>query len=224
MDAATPPPSEGHDFRHALVVDDLAASREWMAASLTEAFPLIRVETAACLAEGLLAASRAPDIALIDLGLPDGSGVQLIEVLRRNEPPPLCIVATVFDDDGHLFPALRAGAEGYLLKEQSRAGIVDALRGIAAGRPPLSPSIARRLLAHFRPAPAAREPALLTARETDVLRAIAKGFTVQQCAEMLSLSPHTVAGYLKGVYRKLAVSSRAEATMEAARRGLISVG
>ena len=211
-------------FRRALVVDDLVASRDWLELALREAFAGIEVSTAGSLAEGLLAAQQAPDIALVDLGLPDGSGVQLIEVLRRAQPPPLCVVATVFDDDGHLFPALRAGAEGYLLKEQSRETVVESLRGIVEGRPPLSPSIARRLLAHFRPPPAAPDPAPLTARETDVLRAIAKGYTVQQAAGLLSLSPHTVAGYLKEIYRKLAVGSRAEATIEAARRGLIGTG
>lgn len=216
--------SSARTFASALVVDDLAASRAWMAQALAEAFPGIVLREADSLADGLLALDPLPDLAVIDLGLPDGSGLQLIEVLRRAASPPLCLVATVFDDDGHLFPALRAGAEGYLLKDQSVAAVADALRGIASGRPPLSPSIARRLLAHFRPAPLA--PAVaespLTARETEVLRAVAKGYTVQQAAELLQLSPHTVAGYLKEVYRKLAVGSRAEATLEAARRGLIA--
>jgi len=211
--------------QHILVVDDLAASRAWMRSALALAFPEAQVQEADSLASGLLALQPLPDIALIDLGLPDGSGIELIEVLRRGEPPPLCIVATVFDDDGHLFPALRAGAEGYLLKDQPAEAVAQALTGIAEGRPPLSPSIARRLLSHFRPTPAPQSEAIaLTARETEVLQAIAKGYTVQQVAGLLSLSPHTVAGYLKEVYRKLAVSSRAEATLEAARRGLITSG
>ncbi len=216
--------SASPSFASVLVVDDLAASRSWMAAALDLAFPGIARSEAGSLAEGLLAVDPPPALAVIDLGLPDGSGLQLIEVLRRAPDPPLCLVATVFDDDGHLFPALRAGAEGYLLKDQSVEAVADALRGIAAGRPPLSPSIARRLLAHFRPSPepvSARESPL-TGRETDVLRAVAKGYTVQQAAGLLQLSPHTVAGYLKEVYRKLAVGSRAEATLEAARRGLIA--
>lgn len=209
--------------KHILVVDDLAASRAWLRSALNLAFPDAQVQEADCLASGLLALHPPPDIALIDLGLPDGSGIELIEVLRRAERPPLCVVATVFDDDGHLFPALRAGAEGYLLKDQPAEAVAQALTGIAEGRPPLSPSIARRLLSHFRPSPQAQTEAVaLTTRETEVLQAIAKGYTVQQVAGLLSLSPHTVAGYLKEVYRKLAVSSRAEATLEAARRGLIA--
>jgi DNA-binding NarL/FixJ family response regulator len=223
MSAADSTPSNAGSPQHVLVVDDLAASRAWMLRALGLAFPQAQVRQADCLAAGLLMLEPTPDIAVIDLGLPDGSGIELIEVLRRAERPPLCIVATVFDDDGHLFPALRAGAEGYLLKDQPAEAVAQALTGIAEGRPPLSPSIARRLLSHFRPTPAPQNEAVaLTARETEVLQAIAKGYTVQQVAGLLSLSPHTVAGYLKEVYRKLAVSSRAEATLEAARRGLIA--
>ena len=211
-------------FSRALLVEDLADSRRWLRGALEAAFPGIVVAEAATLAEGLLASADPPPLALIDLGLPDGSGVQLIEVLRRRAPGCLCVVVTVFDDDGHLFPALRAGAQGYLLKDQPTDQLADTLRGIAAGQPPLSPSIARRLLGHFRAAapPVDSEGDTLTARETDVLRLVAKGYTVQQAADTLSLSRHTVSGYLKDVYRKLAVNSRAEATLEAARRGLIA--
>lgn len=216
-------------FTRALLVEDLADTRRWLRAALAAAFPGIVVSEAATLAEGLLAATPAPDLALVDLGLPDGSGVQLIEALLRRVPACVCVVVTVFDDDGHLFPALRAGAQGYLLKDQPPLQLAETLRGIVAGQPPLSPSIARRLLGHFRALPAAG-PALavpeggeaLTARETDVLRLVAKGYTLPQTADALSLSRHTVSGYLKDVYRKLAVSSRAEATIEAARRGLIA--
>lgn len=207
----------------ALVVDDLAGSRDWLQRALQLAFPGIVVSQAGSLAEALQHIDPPPPLALIDLGLPDGSGVQLIEALRAKAATTLCVVATVFDDDAHLFPALRAGAEGYVLKDQSHEALAEMLRGIAAGQPPLSPSIARRLLRHFQPAPAApvEEAEALTARETDVLRLIAKGLTVGEAAGLLDLSRHTVAGYLKTVYRKLSVNSRAEAALEATRRGLV---
>lgn len=206
----------------ALVVDDLAGSRDWLSRALALAFPGIVVHQAATLAEALAQIEPPPPLALIDLGLPDGSGVRLIEALRARSAATLCIVATVFDDDAHLFPALRAGAEGYVLKDQTPEALAEMLSGIAAGQPPLSPSIARRLLRHFQPEPepAAAEEAL-TARETDVLRLVAKGLTVIEVATMLELSRHTVAGYLKAIYRKLSVSSRAEAALEATRRGLV---
>lgn len=201
----------------ALVVDDLASSRDWLARALDIAFPGIRIAFAASLAEA--ARSEAPPLALIDLGLPDGSGVSLIEHLHPLGT--LCIVATVFDDDAHLFPALHAGAQGYVLKDQTPEALAAMLSGIAAGQPPLSPSIARRLLRHFQPLPTSVAEVALTARETDVLRLIAKGLTVVEAADLLGLSRHTVAGYLKDIYRKLAVTSRAEATLEAARLGLV---
>ncbi len=204
---------------HALVVDDLASSRDWLAQALGLAFPGIAIAFAGSLAEGLRAA--AAPLAIIDLGLPDGSGVTLIE--RLHASGTTCVVATVFDDDAHLFPALHAGAQGYVLKDQPTDALAGMLRGIAEGRPPLSPSIARRLLRHFQPAPDASVPAVvLTARETEVLRLIAKGYTVPEVAEALALSRHTAAGYVKDIYRKLAVTSRAEATLEATRRGLVA--
>ena len=209
-------------FDRALVVDDLESSRDWLSRALAKAFPGIQIAVAASLAEAQMHVDASPPLALIDLGLPDGSGIRLIEKLHPQGT--LCIVATVFDDDAHLFPALHAGAQGYVLKDQSTENLAEMLNGIAAGQPPLSPSIARRLLRHFQPAePDISEPAL-TARETDVLRLIAKGHTVAEVGGLLGLSRHTAAGYLKDVYRKLSVSSRAEATLVATRRGLVGTG
>lgn len=204
-------------FASALVVDDLASSRDWLARALNLAFPEICITQAGSLAEALHC--EVPPLALIDLGLPDGSGVSLIE--RLHPQGTLCVVATVFDDDAHLFPALRAGAQGYVLKDQTPEALAVMLSGIAEGQPPLSPSIARRLLRHFQPISISSVETALTAREIDVLRLIAKGLTVVESAELLVLSRHTVAGYLKDIYRKLAVTSRAEATLEAARLGLV---
>ena len=215
-------PSMIPSIARALVVDDLAPSRAWLRQALGLAFPAIEIDEAASLAEARPLSRHPPPLALIDLGLPDGSGVQLIEALLRGGET-LCVVATVFDDDAHLFPALRAGAKGYVLKDQTVEQLAEMLRGIVDGRPPLSPSIARRLLSHFQLPPSTSETAAeLTARETDVLRLIAKGCSGQECAALLGLSRHTVSGYLKDIYRKLAVSNRAEATLEATRRGLIA--
>lgn len=208
-------------YPRALVLDDLAPSRAWLAQALQLAFPGIAVQPAATLREAFMLAEPPPPLALVDLGLPDGSGVQLIEALAA--AGTLCIVATVFDDDAHLFPALRAGAQGYLLKDQPPEAIAAALAGIARGQPPLSPSIARRLLRHFQPPPEAppREEPALRPREVDVLRLTAKGLTLAQVADALQLSRHTVSGYLKDIYRKLSVNTRAEAALEAARLGLV---
>lgn len=206
----------------ALIVDDLAASRDWLSAALVIAFPGIAISTADSIAGAQPSIASPPQLALIDLGLADGSGVRLIEQLH-----PLgccCIVATVFDDDAHLFPALRAGAQGYVLKDQSQHQLADMLRGIGNGEPALSPSIARRLLKHFQaatPPQQAAPAAELTGRETDVLRLIAKGHTNAEVAQLLELSAHTVSGYLKEIYRKLRINNRARAAVEAIRLGLI---
>ncbi|MDP2110245.1 MAG: response regulator transcription factor [Thiobacillus sp.] len=210
------------EMKNAFILEDLAESQAWLAQALDRSFPGIAVEAAFNIEEALqkLRSAPSPDIALIDLSLPDGSGIRVIEWLQLHSPTTLCVVASIFDDDGHIFPALRAGARGYLLKDQPVTAIVQALTGIAAGEPPLSPAIARRLLAFFQPVSVREQPAL-TERESEVLRLIAKGLTQAEAARLLCISPHTVAGYVKELYRKLNVSSRAEAAVRARDMGLV---
>jgi DNA-binding NarL/FixJ family response regulator len=169
------------------------------------------------------------DLALIDLGLPDGSGIDVVGALHRHQPQAMPVVVTIYDDDDHLFPALQAGAFGYLLKEQPQDALVAQLLRMTQGEPPLSPPIARRVLSHFAGASQRRvelvrgleEEVALTDRETEVLQRVAKGYTLPEIALQFGLSKHTIADYIKQVYRKLNVSSRAEAALEAARRGLV---
>lgn len=211
-------------MRQGFILEDLPESQAWLRQALLDSFPGIAIATAECVLEArqMLADMPPPDIALIDLSLPDGSGVEIIELLQNSGQPTLCIVASIYDDDGHVFPALRAGAEGYLLKDQPVERIVEALTGIAAGTPPLSPAIARRMLTYFtRPQPAAAPAEELTPREQEVLRFIAKGMTQAETARLMDISPHTVAGYVKVLYRKLNVSSRAEAALLARDMGLV---
>lgn len=211
-------------MRHGLVVEDLAASAQWLARVLSEAFPGIQAVTAESLHEARVAAQKtAPDIALIDLDLPDGSGVDLIREFSRAYPACHCIVATIYADDRHLFPALRAGAQGYLLKDQPIDRVVAALQAIGGGEPPLSPAIAQRLLRVFsdEQAQGTVEEARLTARERETLVLIAKGFRLPDVAQQLGVTRHTAAGFIKAIYRKLNISSRAEAALEAARMGLV---
>ena len=164
------------------------------------------------------------DLALIDLGLPDGSGVDVVSSLRESQPEALSVIVTIHDDDDHLFPALQAGAYGYILKEQSRELITEQLQRISQGEPPLSPSIARKVIAYFaaqvKPQANALPHVQLTERESEVLLRVAKGFTLPEIGVQLGLSRHTIADYVKQIYRKLNVSSRAEAALEAQRLGL----
>lgn len=207
------------------ILEDHAGAQDWLRDVLKEVFPGISVTVANRLAEArdklshLEKADLTPDIALIDLSLPDGNGIDFIRDLREAVPDCLCIVITIHDDDRHVFPALRAGARGYLLKQQPQAELARRLAGIIDDEPPLSPSVARRVLATFAP-PDTTQPDL-TPREQEVLELIARGFTLAQVGQALGITRHTTAGYVKTVYRKLEVSSRAEATREAMRMGMI---
>jgi len=163
---------------------------------------------------------QAPDLALVDLGLPDGSGIDIIRAIKRQRPQSYCVVTTIFDDSDHLFSALHAGADGYLLKDELEQEFVHHLRGILEGRPPLSAAIARKVLSVFRPV--ADETVRLAPREEQVLTLIARGYSVRKVGEMLGISQHTVAGYLKTIYQKLQVNSRAEATLRAVDLGLVA--
>jgi DNA-binding NarL/FixJ family response regulator len=170
------------------------------------------------------------DLALLDISLPDGSGIALIPELKSVSPRVYIVMATVFDDDEHLFGALEAGANGYLLKEHPKEELIVQLQQIVDGRPPLSPAIARRILDHFHRqqpnrstpgAPPTEETIHLTGREQEVLTLVAKGLKRDEVAKMLGIGLYTVADYIKSIYRKLGISSRAEATLEAVRRGLV---
>lgn len=206
--------------RTALVVDDDPQARAWLHAALAQAFPAARIVDAASVREGRVAIRNSPpDLALIDLDLPDGSGVALIEALAGQRA--ISIVTTVFADDQHLFPALRAGAAGYLLKDDSIERLAEVLEQFMQGKPALSAPIARRLLGYFHEPDRACTP--LTQREREVLTLLAKGLTIAEVATALSITPNTAASYTKALYRKLEVTNRAEATLEATRRGLIKL-
>jgi DNA-binding NarL/FixJ family response regulator len=220
-------------FERALIVEDLDEPRQWLAELLPQALPSVQtVDCAASVAQArALMARHSYGLALVDWGLPDGYGDQLIIDLVAARPDAVVIVATIHDDDEHVFPALRAGASGYILKSQPADVVMAQLRRMEQGEPALSPSIAARVLRHFHagmgasPAELTREaPSLpqLTDREVDVLRLIAKGYKVAEVAQLLGLSSHTVTTYVRDIYRKLGISSRAEATLEAARRGLVA--
>ena len=210
-----------------LLLEDLPEIRVWLRKLVLEVFPGSTISESARVHDAIeLVAAVKFDLALIDLGLPDGSGVDVVTRLRDMQPEAQSVVVTIHDDDEHLFPALQAGAFGYVLKEQARELITEQLQRISQGEPPLSPSIARRVMAYFS-AKAKPQPNLnampnvaLTDRESEVLLRVAKGYTLPEIGVQLGLSRHTIADYVKQIYRKLNVSSRAEAALEAQRLGL----
>lgn len=211
-------------MKNILLLEDLPEIRAWLKTLVMQVFPDALISEAARVHDALeLISAVRFDLALVDLGLPDGSGVHVVEKLRESQPEAQSVVVTIHDDDDHLFPALQAGAYGYILKEQPREAIAEQLQRIAAGEPPLSPSIARRVITYFadQVKPQHAMPDVqLTEREREVLLRVAKGFTLPEIGVQLNLSRHTIADYVKQIYRKLNVSSRAEAALEAQRLGL----
>lgn len=207
---------------HALVVEDNPETRGWLVSCIQSAFPGLGILAAADMSSALhLLLNQNFDLALVDLGLPDGSGMEVIKALQARSYPCYVVVATIYDDDKNLFAALKAGAKGYILKDQDRERIVSYLQGIKKDQPPLSAASSLRLINHFNNKGEALNSAHLTPREIDVLCLIGKGYSVDEAASMLQLSADTVKGYVKSIYAKLGVSNRAEVTMEAIRLGII---
>ncbi|GHA12358.1 DNA-binding response regulator [Devosia pacifica] len=205
-----------------LIVEDLAEARDWLAGVVAEAFPKIQILAAPSVAAAFAALDEMQfDMALVDLGLPDGSGLDVIRKIRQQFPETTCIVSTVLGDDAHLVSALSAGAEGYVLKGQPAPLLKRQLLQIKQGIPALSPAIARRIMEHFkRTGPVAEVSEVLTPRENEVLALIAKGLRNADAAVALGMSEATVATHIKSIYRKLGISSRAEAALHATRLGL----
>jgi DNA-binding NarL/FixJ family response regulator len=215
----------------ALIVEDLPDIRHWLGQTAQKTFPQLQITAVSHVREALSSLKEiAFDLALVDLSLPDGSGVQVLSAIREQQPEAVSVVVTIHDDDEHLFPALQAGAFGYLLKDQPQEVLMAQLERITQGEPPLSPAIARRVLSYFAQAQTRRKQTVqaledqiaLSPREDDVLLRVSKGFTLSEIAKQLNISRHTVADHVKQIYRKLGVSSRAEAALEAMRRGMIS--
>ena len=211
-------------MKTALLLEDYEETRTWLACIVRAAFDEVEVFEAATLEQArMVIKDQKIDLALIDINLPDGNGVDFVKDVMAVSPETYCVMATIFDDDAHIFPALKAGAQGYLLKEQSTNEFISALQGIINGEPPLSPAIARKMMSFFAGDATGEKVSKLSEREKEILTFIAKGLKRNEVAELLKLSPNTVAAHLKRIYNKLNVSTRAEATLEALRLGLVNV-
>lgn len=180
-----------------------------------------------------------PDVVLVDLGLPDGSGLELIAHIHQHMPNCESMVLTVFGDESHVISSIEAGATGYLTKDTRTAEILDRLKQLRAGGSPISPVIARRLLKRFRTTPPNTtehgtaqatagktidmEFTPLSDREHQVLEMVAKGLMQAEIAEILGVSINTVSTFIKRIYKKLAVNSRTGAVHRANALGLINL-
>ena len=214
----------------AIVVEDINETRVWLSEVLRQAFGDIKIDHAIDLRSARRwFANRVTGnlglLALVDLGLPDGSGIELIREIKQQHPEVEIVVTTIYDDNVHLLDAMAAGAHGYLLKDRDAEELVTQLRGLDRGEAPISPSIARRILDQFRIHAGLKRTPLndappLTERETEVLRLIGRGLTLSEAGAILKIGSQTVASHVKNIYRKLGIATRAEAALEAAKRSL----
>lgn len=171
-----------------------------------------------------LAGGRPAQVYLVDLGLPDRDGRDLIRWISAQQPSASVMVVTVFGDDSHVVSSFEAGAVGYLLKDTPADDIASRIVDLHEGGSPISPSVARHLLRRFVGRDAAQPSKVddpLSEREREVLKLIEKGMTYEEVAEVLQISWHTVTAFLRRVYRKLQVNSRTEAVYEARQRGIL---
>ncbi|BBB01970.1 putative two-component system response regulator [Actinacidiphila reveromycinica] len=202
-----------------LLADDHPVVRQGLAAMLgTEADLLVVGEASSGPQAEALAAALHPDIVLMDLRMPGGSGVESIERLTAAGLPCRVIVLTTYETDGDILRAVEAGAAGYLLKDVARNELVDAIRAAARGETVLAPSVAARLVAHLR---TDRRQPRLSDRETAVLRLVADGCTNADIGGRLFIGESTVKTHLLRTFTKLGVTDRTAAVTCAMRLGLL---
>lgn len=209
-----------------VIVEDDPLVASHVARGISAHTDLTLMATARDLAEARALLDREVDLYILDLGLPDGSGIRLIEEIRaRQTLEPRILVLSVLGDQETVLAAVLAGADGYLLKDLDSLDIGQQAADALTGGAPLSPSIAAYVLRHLRRQQEQPKPendmAILSPREIELLQLLARGYSNRQAASELGISPHTIGDHVKSIYRKLRVSSRGEAMVRAFRSGLL---
>lgn len=200
-----------------LVVDDHPMLREGIVAVIERQADMTVVGEASDGAEAIARfAELSPDVTLMDLQMPGSSGFVAIEGIRARAPRAPILVLTTYPGDSQALRALKAGANGYLLKSCIRRELIDAIRAVHAGRRPISAEIAQEIAAHAL-------DERLTDREVAILKLVAEGHPNKQVAWRLQVSTDTVKAHLKNIFAKLDVSDRTQAVIVAARRGYIEI-
>ncbi len=222
----------------ALVEDDVFFMRAFSAAIEGAADMRLQGVAANCQQAYKLLQQTPAHVLLVDLGLPDGPGIDIIRAAQTRWPGCHVMVSTVFGDEAHVIQSLEAGAAGYLLKDSSPERVTEEIRNVQAGGSPISPLIARQLLTRFRnalatesvPAPLQSpsrgsmpaEQAHLSPRERQVLEYITKGFSYEEIGSLMAVSRNTVLSFVRRIYAKLKVRSQLEAIHEARSQGLLA--
>lgn len=207
------------------LVEDSAIFRR-AAAEVLAAEPGFRLELAAASVEEMLSAvdaGLAPDVVLLDIGLPGLDGIEGARRLRTLRPQARVVMLTVHEEDAAVFEAICAGASGYLLKPLPIERLVAAVREVAAGSAPINGAIAKRILDRFSrlPPPSTLDGYGLSTREREILAALVRGLTLRECAAELGISPHTVDTHVRHLYEKLRVRSRGGAVAKAVRERIV---
>jgi two-component system, NarL family, response regulator DevR len=203
-----------------LVVDDHRIVRDWVRATLPEDEFVVTGE-AATANDGIRAAERQrPDVVVLDLGLPDRSGTTVCAAVRDALPDTSIVILSSYGDDASVHAAISAGADAYLLKDAEDLDLVDTVRKVRAGESVIDPRAAASLFRDIRSPKWDDEPRL-TEQEVNIVQLVAQGLTNPEIGARLFLSRHTVKEYLSRAMRKLGVSTRVEAVLEATRRGLL---
>lgn len=243
-------PSSDSALISVMLVEDDVHFQNALIAAIARAPDIRLAALAGSRAQGLQALQNPPaDVLLVDLGLPDGSGIDVIRAAHSLWPGCAVMVSTTFGDEAHVLQSIEAGASGYLLKDSAPEDLLQEIRTLHQGGSPISPMIARQILNRFRDrptlsAPAAASPlaaaqpllvapgrlpalgepeqAMLSGREMEVLQLITRGFTADEIARLMQVSSHTVQTYVRRIYSKLKVRSKAEAIYEARQQGILS--
>jgi len=205
-----------------LIVDDQTVIREGLVAILSF-YPEIEVVGQG--EDGIQAVTKAkelkPDVILLDLAMPRQGGLKTIPQLLEIDPKPNILVVTAFADDELVFPAIKAGALGYLLKDTQPEDLINAIHQVYEGESSLSPSVARKVLQEvFQPGEKPLSPDPLTNRELEVLQVLAKGKSNREIGEILSITEATVRTHVSNILAKLHLASRTEAALYAIKEGV----
>lgn len=208
-----------------LIVEDRHQTAEQLRREISDCEDLRAAPPVDCVEAGLEALARLrPRIVLTDLGLPDGSGLEIVRAVAKADWPCEAIVISVFGEERNVVEAIRAGARGYVLKFEVLDRAVEVVHTVLSGGSPLSPQVARHLLTLVERAPAPPKnggASELTPRECEILALVARGYKREEVAARLSISVSTVGSHINAIYRKLEVRSNIEAVARAGRLGLL---
>ncbi len=224
--------SESADLIRVALVDDDVDFQMAITEALSSSPGMMLQRIAGTRADGLSMLDEPQvDVLIVDLGLPDGSGIDVIVAAHKKWPECNLMVSTTFGDEAHVMRSLEAGATGYLLKDSAPKNLINEIRSLHGGGSPISPLIARKILTHFcsdlnktivpNQNVADTSQVALSKREQEVLEYITKGFSSNEIATLLNVSPHTVLTFVRRIYTKLKVTSKTEAIYEARNQGLL---